>query len=116
MKVLKVKYALWAANMDRAIQFYSDLFDAQLSFRTEVWSELLIGDAIIGLHGDGEGKRTWTGLTFQLDDLRTGVDRLLELGGQLARPLDESSEEELHLAMCVDPEGNEFMMTQPRAR
>lgn len=114
MNVLKVKYVLWAADMDRAIRFYTELFGGTLSFRTDVWSEVVIAGATIGLHGDGEGKRTWTGLSFQLDDLREGVERLLACGGELARPLDETSEEELHLAMCVDPEGNEFMMTQRR--
>jgi lactoylglutathione lyase len=114
MKVEKVKYVLWAVEMDRAIGFYTELFGGTLSFQTEVWSEVVVAGATIGLHADGEGKRTWTGLSFQLDDLREGVARLLECGGELARPLDESGEEELHLAMCVDPEGNEFMMTQKR--
>lgn len=114
MQVLKVKYAIWAADMDRAIKFYCDLFGGKLSFRTDVWSEVVVCGATIGIHGDGEGKRTWTGLSFQVDDLLEGVDRLNECGGELARPLDESGEEELHLAMCVDPEGNEFMMTKKR--
>jgi predicted enzyme related to lactoylglutathione lyase len=114
MTVQKVKYVLWVADMDRAIRFYTGLFGGTLSFRTEVWSEVVVAGATLGLHGDGEGKRTWTGLSFQLDDLRAGVDRLLACGGQLAKPLEESGEEELHLAMCVDPEGNEFMMTQRR--
>jgi len=114
MRTLKVKYVLWAADMDRAIRFYCDLFGGELSFRTDVWSEVVVCGATIGLHGDGEGKRTWTGLSFQVDDLREGVSRLVACGGELTRPLEESSEEELHLALCVDPEGNEFMMTQPR--
>ncbi len=114
MKVEKVKYVLWVADMDRAICFYTGLFGGHLSFRSEGWSEIVVCGSTIGLHSDGEGQRTWTGLSFQLDDLREGVGQLLACGGQLARPLDESAEEALHLAMCVDPEGNEFMMTQRR--
>ena len=115
MNVLKVKYAIWAADMDRAIRFYCELFGGELSFRTDVWSEVVVCGATIGIHGDGEGKRTWTGLSFQVDDLHEGVALLEQHGGQLARPLEERDEEELHLAMCVDPEGNEFMMTKPRS-
>jgi len=115
MKVEKVKYVLWVAEMDRAIRFYTELFGGSLSFRSDVWSEVVIAGATLGLHGDGEGKRTWTGLSFQLDDLRAGVDRLIAHGGELAKSLEEDGEEALHLALCVDPEGNEFMMTQRRA-
>lgn len=113
MTVIKVKYVLWVADMDRAIRFYETLFGAELSFRTDTWSEVTVAGATIGLHGDGEGTRTWTGLSFQLDDLLAGVEQLLACGGVLAKPLDDS-EEAIHLAMCVDPEGNEFMMTQRR--
>lgn len=113
MKVIKVKYVLWVADMDRAIRFYETLFGAELSFRTDTWSEVTLAGATIGFHGDGEGKRTWTGLSFQLDDLLAGVEQLVACGGELAKQLDDS-EEPVHLAMCVDPEGNEFMMTQRR--
>ncbi len=56
-----MKYVLWAVDMDRAIRFYTELFGGSLSFQTEVWSEVVVAGATIGLHADGEGKRTWTG-------------------------------------------------------
>lgn len=116
MKVLKVKYAIWAQDMDRALQFYQSLFGGEIILQTEVWSEIQICGATIGIHGDGEGKRTWTGMSFQLDDLREGIERLKACGGDLTREPVDTEEDPLHLAMCVDPEGNEFMMTQPRSR
>jgi hypothetical protein len=80
----------------------------------EVWSEIVIAGATLGIHGGGEGKRTWTGLTFQVDDLREGIAQLTAHGGSLACPPNDTPEDPLHLAMCIDPEGNEFMMTQRR--
>lgn len=81
---------------------------------SEVWSEVVIAGATLGIHGGGEGKRTWTGLTFQVDDLRAGLVRLKACGGGLTREPSDTPEDPLHLAMCIDPDGNEFMMTQKR--
>lgn len=115
MKVLKVKYAIWAKDMDRALTFYESLFDGKITLRTEVWSEIEVCGATIGIHADGEGKRTWTGLSFQLDDLREGIEKMKACGGDLTREPVDTEEDPLHLAMCIDPEGNEFMMTQKRS-
>jgi predicted enzyme related to lactoylglutathione lyase len=114
MRVTKVKYALWAADWERCVAFYEGLFGGEVTMRSEVWSEVVIAGATIGIHGGGEGKRTWTGLTVQVDDLREGIRRLLEFGGQLTREPVDTPEDPLHLAMCADTEGNEFMMTQRR--
>jgi predicted enzyme related to lactoylglutathione lyase len=114
MQVIKVKYVLWAADWQRCLKFYDELFGGVVSFESEVWSEIVIAGATLGIHGGGEGKRTWTGLSFQLDDLREGITRLIECGGSLTSEPNDTPEDPLHLAMCVDPEGNEFMMTQSR--
>jgi lactoylglutathione lyase len=114
MTVEKVKYVLWAADWQRCLGFYEKLFGGVISFQSEVWSEIVIAGATIGIHGGGEGKRTWTGLSFQLDDLREGIARLQECGGALTAEPNDTEEDPLHLAMCIDPEGNEFMMTQRR--
>ncbi len=114
MKVEKVKYVLWAADWERCLKFYEDLFGGVVSFRMEVWSEIVIAGATIGVHGGGEGKRTWTGLSFQVDDLRAAIPRLKECGGDLTAEPNDTEEDPLHIAMCVDTEGNEFMMTMKR--
>jgi predicted enzyme related to lactoylglutathione lyase len=116
MQVTKVKYALWAADWQRCLKFYRELFSGEVTMEMEVWSEIIIAGATIGIHGGGEGGRTWTGLTFQVDDLREGIRRLEECGGRLASEPVDTPEDPLHLAMCIDPEGNEFMMTQRRGR
>ncbi len=107
VKVEKVKYVLWAADWQRCLKFYQELFGGGVVFQSEVWSEIVIAGATLGVHGGGEGKRTWTGLSFQLDDLRAGIVRLLECGGRLASEPNDTPDDPLHLAMCIDPEGNE---------
>lgn len=114
MKVEKVKYVLWAQDWERCLNFYRDLFGGEISFSSETWSEIVVAGATIGVHGGGEGKRTWTGLSFQLDDIREGIRRLPLHGGSLVSDPVDTPEEPIHLAMCVDTEGNEFMMTQRR--
>ena len=114
MIVERVKYVIWAADMDRAVQFYCGLFGGEVLRQNTVIAEVGILGSIIAIHSGGEGKRTWTGLSFQLDDLRGGIARLLECGGALTREPNDTPEDPLHLAMCIDPDGNEFMMTQKR--
>jgi predicted enzyme related to lactoylglutathione lyase len=114
MTVEKVKYVLFAADWKRCLHFYQNLFNGNIRFESEVWSEIEIAGATIGIHGGGEGKRTWTGLSFQIDDLRSAITRLTECGGSLTAEPNDTPEDPLHLAMCIDPDGNEFMMTQKR--
>lgn len=114
VNVLKVKYALWAADHLRAIKFYQEVFGAELQFEMEVWSELTLCGAILGIHGGGEGKRTWTGLTIQCDDVLAGVKAVKAHGGGLVREPEEE-DGQIHLAFCYDSENNEFMLSQKRA-
>jgi lactoylglutathione lyase len=70
--------------------------------------------AIIGVHGGGEGKRTWTGMSFQVADVVEGAREVVAAGGQLSREPQDEDGEPPHLAMCVDTEGNDFMLTRKR--
>jgi hypothetical protein len=40
VNVEKVKYALWAAEWERCLHFYRDLFGGEVSFASETWSEV----------------------------------------------------------------------------
>lgn len=114
MHIEKVKYIIWAADMDRALRFYCDFLGAKLVHQNEAMAELTLCGAIIGIHSGGEGKRTWTGMSFQCDDLRAAISLLKEAGGALSREPNDTPEDPLHLAMAIDPEGNEIMLTQKR--
>jgi lactoylglutathione lyase len=114
MIVERVKYVIWAADMDRAARFYCSLFGARILRQNSAIIEVGILDAVIGIHGGGEGKRTWTGMSFQVADVIAGGEEVVAAGGQLTREPEPENGEPPHLAMCVDTEGNEFMLVRKR--
>jgi len=114
MIVQRVKYILWAADMNRAVRFYSDLFGGKVIRQNDVIAEVEILGSVIGIHSGGEGKRTWTGLSFQIADVIAGSQEVVQAGGELTRKPEPEGGEPPHLAMCVDPEGNEFMLSRKR--
>jgi predicted enzyme related to lactoylglutathione lyase len=114
MRVERLKYVIWAADMKRAVDFYVAVFGGRVLKQNEVISELAVCESIIGIHGGGEGSRTWTGLTFQVPDVIAGAAEIVAAGGQLVREPEPEDGEPPHLAMCVDTEGNEIMLTRKR--
>lgn len=114
MIVERVKYILWAADMARAVAFYQKVFGGTVLKQNDIISEVSVNGAIIGIHGGGEGKRTWTGLSFQVPDVIAGAAEIVAAGGQLTREPQPEDNEPPHLAMCVDPEGNEIMLSRKR--
>lgn len=116
MTVERVKYIIWAADMDRAVEFYGNVFGASVVRRNDAIAELELCGTVIGIHSGGEGNRTWTGLSFQVPDVVEGAREVVAAGGILkSEPLPENGEPP-HLAMCVDPEGNEIMLTRKRGQ
>ena len=114
MNVERVKYVIWAADMNRAVAFYRDTFDGEVLKQNDVISEVDVSGATIGIHGGGEGKRTWTGMSFQVADVIEGAKEVVANGGTLTREPQPEGDEPPHLAMCVDTDGNEFMLTRKR--
>jgi lactoylglutathione lyase len=114
MTVERVKYVIWAADLARATAFYQAAFGATVTRSNSVMSELDIAGAIIGIHGGGEGKRTWTGISFQVADVVAGAAEVIAAGGGLTREPQEEDGEAPHLAMCFDTDGNEFMLIRKR--
>ena len=114
MKVERVKYLIWAVDPKRAVRFYRDVLGGDVVKESEVISEVVVNGATIGIHGGGEGERTWTGLTFQVSDVIAGAQEVVAGGGRLSREPQPEGGEPPHLAMCIDPEGNEFMLTRKR--
>ena len=74
MNIERVKYVIWAADMDRAIRFYRDTCGGRLLKQNSVIAEVEILGSVIGIHSGGEGKRTWTGLSFQVPDVIAGAE------------------------------------------
>lgn len=116
MHVEKLKYVIWAADMGRCVGFYQKAFGATVVRQNEYISELSVAGGLIGIHGGGEGERTWTGLSFQVADVVAGAAEIVAAGGLLLREPEPEDNEPPHLAMCVDTEGNEIMLTRQRHR
>jgi lactoylglutathione lyase len=114
MLVERVKYVIWAADLARATAFYQKTFGAEVVRANGHISELEIAGAIIGIHGGGEGKKTWTGISLQVADVVTGAAEVVANGGGLTREPQEEDGEAPHLAMCFDTDGNEFMLIRKR--
>jgi len=114
MKVERMKYVIWAADMNRALRFYTEVMGGRVLKQNEVICEVEVCGGVIGIHGGGEGARTWTGLSFQVPDVLEGAREIVAAGGQLTREPQPENGEPPHLAMCVDPEGNEIMLTRKR--
>jgi lactoylglutathione lyase len=114
MHIERVKYVIWAADMERAVRFYCGCLGGQLLRHNDVMAEVEILGAVIGIHSGGEGGRTWTGLAFQVPDVVAAAREVAAAGGSVAREPSEEDGQPPHLAMCIDPEGNEFMFTRKR--
>lgn len=114
MIVEHLKYIIWAHDMDRAVDFYTSVFHAAITRRNAHICELEIVGGLLGIHGGGSGERTWTGLNFQVPDVLAGAAEIVAAGGILLKEPEPEDGEPPHLAMCVDPEGNEFMLSRKR--
>lgn len=115
MQIEKVKTTIWAAQLERSIKFYQECFGGKITRQNPHISELEVCGAFIAIHSGGEGKRTWTGLTFQVDDVISGYQSVIDAGGTCEKePVSENGEPP-HLAMCEDTEGNQFMLSRARS-
>jgi predicted enzyme related to lactoylglutathione lyase len=115
MKIERVKYIIWAKNTPRAVAFYRDVFGGTVIRENEHMAELDICGAVLGIHSGGEDETTWTGLSFQVEDVCTGAAEIVASGGLLRQePMSDRPGESPHLALCADPEGNQIMLFRKR--
>ncbi len=114
MHVEQLKYTIWAADTVRATAFYQRVFGAEVVRQNPHITELLVAGGLIALHGGGEGKQTWTGLSFQVADVVAGAAEVIAAGGKCDRAPRPEGGEAAHLAMCEDTDGNQIMLTRKR--
>lgn len=112
MHIQCVKYLLYVQDMPRAVRFYRDVLGLAMRMESQHWSEVALGDAIIGLHGGGDGKRTETMLSFQVADIASALEEVRRGGGAVIDPPVARPGEPIQLARFADTEGNIVMMTQ----
>jgi len=115
MKIERVKYIIWAKNTPRAVAFYQDVFGGKVARQNEHIAELDICGSTLAIHSGGEDETTWTGLSFQVEDVIAGAAEVVAAGGLLRHePMSDNPGEPPHLAMCADPEGNQIMLFRKR--
>jgi predicted enzyme related to lactoylglutathione lyase len=115
MKIERVKYIIWAKNTPRAVAFYQDVFGGKVARQNEHIAELDICGSTLAIHSGGEDETTWTGLSFQVEDVIAGAAEIVAAGGLLRHePMSDNPGEPPHLAMCADPEGNQIMLFRKR--
>ncbi|MCB1227180.1 MAG: VOC family protein [Verrucomicrobiales bacterium] len=112
MRPEKMKYVLLAADMERAVAFYRDTFSLEVLMQSAWWSELGYGDAILALHGGHDRSRNPTGLSLQFDSVVDAARRIEKAGGRILDFPRQREGEPLLLGTCLDPEGNEFFITE----
>ena len=115
MHVEKLKYTIWAADAARAATFYQTCFGATIALQNPHITELEVAGGLIAIHGGGEGKHTWTGLTFQVADVVIGAAEIVAAGGKCDRKPQPEDGEPPHLAMCEDTDGNQIMLSRSRS-
>jgi len=115
VQVEKLKYTIWAADSERAARFYENAFGAKVVRQNPHIIELAVCGGLIAIHGGGEGKRTWTGLTFQVADVVAGAAEVVAAGGSLDQEPQPENGEPPHLAQCEDTDGNQFMLSRARS-
>ena len=83
MDVQKVVFMLMAQEMDRAIAFYRDVIGLKLQPHEGSWAELGHGDAVVALHGGGDGEYCSTGLEFTVADIAAACEEVSLSGGRI---------------------------------
>ncbi len=113
MEIKKVAFILMAQEMDRAISFYRDVIGLELRVRQgQNWAELGYVDAVVALHGGGDGEYRRTGLAFTVADVAAACDEVSQGGGRIIQPPEARPGEGILLARLADPEGNGFDLSQ----
>ena len=113
MDVQRVVFVLMAQEMDRAIAFYRDVIGLELRLQAgDDWAELGGGDAVVALHGGGNGEYRPTGLAFTVADVAAACEEVRSGGGTIIRDPEERAGEGIILAHLTDPEGNGFQFAQ----
>jgi uncharacterized protein len=106
-------FELGVADPDRARAFYGDLFGWEF---VDEGSGATIETPNIpgGLHGGDPGASPY--LFFRVDDLAAALDRVRELGGEVAEDLEDDPETVARFGrfvICKDDQGSSFGLHQP---
>jgi predicted enzyme related to lactoylglutathione lyase len=111
--VLRTYFMLMAADMTRALQFYTQAFQVSVLFSSPDWSEFDVAGATVALHPGGGTADVETGLGFEVADLSAALTRAVSVGGRITRAAQNRPAERIRLAQLADTEGNLITLAQP---
>ena len=96
---------LVAHDVARLVEFFKQAFDATGDFRTDIPSEIRIGDSLVMVSGVGVREAMPAFLYLYVDDIDTTYQRALKAGGKsLEEPQDMPYGD--RRCMVKDPGGN----------
>ena len=110
------------ADMQRSLDFYTQVLGCQVTYEDEYWSSLDAYGLKLGLHWTGgepvppvpfdeHGADAGATITFRSDDVTADQQRLLEKGVTVVGEIDE---EFGHLVVFRDPDGNFLKLMRPK--
>lgn len=111
-----------AENFDRAVKFYSNVLDGEISSQEMMGIKMgflpMEGEGVGGAVCSGEGyKPSMEGATLYLnggEDLSTPLGRVESAGGKVLMPKTKISDEIGYMAFFVDSEGNKVAFHSPK--
>jgi predicted enzyme related to lactoylglutathione lyase len=114
MRLSRVYFMLWVADMDQAARFYKQVFGLDEAYRSPDWTELRFGDTTLALHSrTAHLPQQHTGLGFEVDDVEQACRAVTAARGEIIAGPSRREDEGIVVADCADPDGNRFSLAQP---
>jgi predicted enzyme related to lactoylglutathione lyase len=101
--------SLIAADMERALAFYTEALGATEGWSSPRWSSVFVAGVRIGFFLNPEHTGLQTGLHFGVNDLETAIAGVIRAGGKLVTPAGEVAPD-VFVAEVADTEGNVFAL------
>jgi lactoylglutathione lyase len=124
----KVDYIMVnVSDMSRSVAFYRDVLGLAPKFESPGWSEFQTGATTLALHlvqahGGGEGEAPAApvagtcSIGFSVADLAATHRQLAARGAHFVLAPTEQVNEDIRLAVCVDPDGLAISFAEPLTR
>ncbi|MBX3018161.1 MAG: VOC family protein [Bdellovibrionaceae bacterium] len=108
-------------DMKRAVTFYKEALQMEVSHTHEFWTEMRVGNLRLGLHWtegssvpktprNDHGQECGGTLTLHSTDVRGDRDRIHKSGGKI---LGEAEQPWGHMLVFEDPDGNVLKLMKP---
>ena len=111
MDVERVLFILMVQDMDRAVDFYTNVVGFRRRSVSPRWSEPAFGDFTLALR-IGSGEMKGTGLSFTVADLDSACREVEAGGGKVIKAPFAGDIAGLRLALVADSEGNNLEFGQ----